>query len=96
MASSASISSVDFSTTPTSNSSDAADNGLLWDVQDILAERTSIDSRKQNELFIVWKACCGCKRKESRERRRRETGTTCSTVKMRGYKSAPQARTKRQ
>ena len=57
MAGSASISSVDFSTTPTSNSSDAADNGLLWDVQDILAERTSIDSRKQNELFIVWKAC---------------------------------------
>ena len=32
----------------------------------------------------------GGKRKESRERRRCETGATCSTVKRRGHKRAPQ------
>lgn len=53
--------SVDFNSstsasTPTSNSSDA-DDELLWDVQEILAERTSIDSSKQNELLVVWKTC---------------------------------------
>ena len=38
------------------NSSDASDD-TLWDVQEILAERTSLDNRQQNELLVVWKTC---------------------------------------
>ena len=40
--------------TPATNSSDASDD-TLWDVQEILAERTSLDKHKQNELLVVWK-----------------------------------------
>ena len=48
--------SVDFSTTtPNSSTSAATADGELWDVQEILAERTSISS--QNELLVVWKTC---------------------------------------
>jgi hypothetical protein len=53
------MSSVDFnssSSTSMSNSSDASDD-TLWDVQEILAERTSCDKHKQNELLVVWKTC---------------------------------------
>jgi len=51
--------SIDFNSstsTPVTNSSDASDD-TLWDVQEILAERTSLDKRKQNELLVVWKTC---------------------------------------
>ena len=42
--------------TPATNSSDASDD-TLWDVQEILAERTSLDKHKQNEMLVVWKTC---------------------------------------
>jgi len=38
------------------NSSDASDD-TLWDVQEIMAERTSCDKHKENELLVVWKTC---------------------------------------
>ena len=40
------------SVTPSPNSS-SSDSGQLWDVQEILAERTSISG--DNELLVVWK-----------------------------------------
>lgn len=44
------------SSSPSHNSSESS-NELLWDVQEILAERTSITAHKQNELLVVWKTC---------------------------------------